>query len=209
VPSLKVYDMSGKEIETISLSEDYFGIAPRKDIVSEAVLNELNNERRGTVKVKTRGEVSGGGKKPWAQKGTGRARAGSFQSPLWKGGAITFGPQPRDYSKKINKQTKSLAFRKVLSERLLAGDVVVLDDLKLDSPKTKGVAALLAKVAPKASVLIVAESVDNNLKLASRNLPDVQVEPADAVNVYELLRFDKIVATKGALAKLQARVAKA
>jgi large subunit ribosomal protein L4 len=177
--------------------------------VHDAVVAFMANQRLGTAKTKQMGEVAGTGKKPWKQKGTGRARAGSFQSPLWRGGAITFGPQPRDYSKKINKQTKSLAFRKALSERLLAGDVVVLDELKLDGPKTKGFVAVLAKVAPKASALVVAESIDNNLKLASRNLSEVQVEPADSVNVYELLRFDKIVATKAALAKLQERVAKA
>jgi large subunit ribosomal protein L4 len=177
--------------------------------VHDAVVAFMANQRLGTAKTKQMGEVAGTGKKPWKQKGTGRARAGSFQSPLWRGGAITFGPQPRDYSKKITKKTNSLAFRKALSARLLAGDVVVLDELKLDGPKTKGFIAVLAKVAPKASALVVAESVDNNLKLASRNLPEVQVERADAVNVYELLRFDKIVATKGALAKLQERVAKA
>jgi large subunit ribosomal protein L4 len=177
--------------------------------VHDAVVAFMANQRLGTAKTKQMGEVAGTGKKPWKQKGTGRARAGSFQSPLWRGGAITFGPQPRDYSKKINKQTKSLAFRKALSERLLAGDVVVLDELKLDGPKTKGFVAVLAKVAPKASALVVAESIDNNLKLASRNLSEVQVEPADSVNVYELLRFDKIVATKAALAKLQERVANA
>jgi large subunit ribosomal protein L4 len=176
--------------------------------VHDAIVAFMANQRLGTAKTKQMGEVAGTGKKPWKQKGTGRARAGSFQSPLWRGGAITFGPQPRDYSKKITKKTKSLAFRKALSERLLAGDVVVLDELKLDGPKTKGMVAVLDKVAPKARTLIVAESVDKNLRLASRNLPEVQVEPADAVNVYELLRFDKIVATKAALAKLQERAAK-
>ncbi len=207
---LPVINITGKAAGEVEFADELLiKTGKGSQAVHDAVVAYMANQRLGTAKTKQMGEVAGSGKKPWKQKGTGRARAGSFQSPLWKGGAITFGPQPRDYSKKINKQTKSLAFRKVLSERLLAGDVVVLDDLKLDSPKTKGVAALLAKVAPKASVLIVAESVDNNLKLASRNLPDVQVEPADAVNVYELLRFDKIVATKGALAKLQARVAKA
>jgi len=177
--------------------------------VHDAVVAFMANQRLGTAKTKQMGEVAGTGKKPWRQKGTGRARAGSFQSPLWAGGAVVFGPRPRDYSKKITKKTKALAFRKALSERLLAGDVVVLEDWKLDKPKTKSIVAVLDKVAPQASALIVAESLDDNLKLASRNLPEVQVETADAVNVYELLRFDKIVTTKGALAKLQARVAKA
>jgi large subunit ribosomal protein L4 len=169
----------------------------------------LSAGRQGSREQKNRSEVRGGGKKPWKQKGTGRARAGSFQSPLWRGGAVTFGPQPRDYSKKITKKTKSLAFRKALSERLLAGDFVILDDLKLADHKTKSLVAALNVVAPQATTLVVAEAVDNNLKLAARNLPKVQVEPADSVNVYELLRFDKIVVTKSALVKLQARAGKA
>jgi large subunit ribosomal protein L4 len=173
--------------------------------VHDAVVAYMANQRLGTHKVKQMGEVAGTGKKPWKQKGTGRARAGSFQSPIWRGGAVVFGPHPRDYSKKITKKTKSLAFRKALSERLLAGDVVVLDDLTLKSHKTSEFTAMLQKVAPVKHALVVAVAVDRNLKLASRNLGGVQVEPADSVNVYELLRFDKIVATKGALAKLQER----
>jgi large subunit ribosomal protein L4 len=177
--------------------------------VHDAVVAYMANQRLGTAQTKMIGDVAGSGKKPWKQKGTGRARAGSFASPLWRGGGIAHGPHPRDYSKKITKKTKALAFRKALSERLLAGDVVVLDDLKLDSPKTKPFAVAMQKLAPKVTALVVAESVDSNLKLASRNVPAVQVEPADSVSVYQLLQFQKIVATKGALAKLQARVAKA
>ncbi len=207
---LPVIDITGAAKGEVEFSDELLVKGGKgSQAVHDTVVAYMANQRLGTAKTKQMGEVAGSGKKPWKQKGTGRARAGSFQSPLWRGGAITFGPQSRDYSKKVTKKTKSLAFRKALSERLLAGDVVVLDDLKLDGPKTKGFAAVLDKVAPKASALVVAESVDNNLKLASRNLPEIQVERADAVNVYELLRFAKIVATKGALAKLQERVAKA
>ena len=207
---LSVINMTGKAAGEVEFADELL-IKNGKgtQAVHDAVVAFMANQRLGTAKVKQMGEVAGTCKKPWKQKGTGRARAGSFQSPIWTGGAVVFGPRPRDYSKKITKKTKALAFRKALSERLLAGDVVVLDSLKLDGPKTKGIVAVLGKVAPKASALLVAESVDNNLKLASRNLPEVQVEPADAVNVHQLLRFDKIVATKGALAKLQERVAKA
>jgi large subunit ribosomal protein L4 len=207
---LPVINIKGKSAGEIEFADDLL-ITNGKgtQAVHDAVVAFMANQRLGTAKTKQMGEVAGSGKKPWKQKGTGRARAGSFQSPLWKGGAITFGPRPRDYSKKITKQTKSLAFRKALSERLIAGDVVVLDDLKLDAPKTKGVVAVLANVAPKATVIIVADKVDSNLKLASRNLPQVEVETADALNVYELLRFDKIVATKAAMEKIQARVSKA
>jgi large subunit ribosomal protein L4 len=177
--------------------------------VHDAVVAYLANQRLGTAKTKQMGEVAGTGKKPWRQKGTGRARAGSFQSPLWRGGAVVFGPRPRDYSLKVPKKLKTLAFRKALSERLLAGDVMVVDDLKLDTHKTKPFAAALKKLASAKMTLVVADPVDDNLKLASRNMPSVEVERADSVNVYQLLRFDKIVATKSALEKLQARMRKA
>ena len=176
--------------------------------VHDAVVAYLANQRLGTAKTKQMGEVAGTGKKPWRQKGTGRARAGSFQSPLWRGGAVVFGPRPRDYSLKVPKKLKTLAFRKALSERLLAGDVIVVDDLKLDNHKTKPFAAALKKLASAKTTLVVADPVDDNLKLASRNLASVEVEQAGSVNVYQLLRFDKIVATKSALAKLQMRMGK-
>ena len=177
--------------------------------VHDAVVAYLANQRLGTAKTKQMGEVAGTGKKPWKQKGTGRARAGSFQSPLWRGGAVVFGPRPRDYSLKVPKKLKMLAFRKALSERLLAGDVMVVDDLKLDNHKTKPFAAALKKLVSAKTTLLVSDPVDDNLKLASRNLPSVAVERADSVNVYQLLRFDKIVVTKSALEKLQARMHKA
>ncbi len=177
--------------------------------VHDAVMAYMANQRLGTAKTKQMGEVAGTGKKPWKQKGTGRARAGSFQSPIWRGGAVVFGPRPRDYSLKITKKTKALAFRKALSERLLAGDVVVVNDLKLASHKTKELAGIVRKLTSNSrNALLVADPVENNLKLASRNLPGVQVEPADAVNVYELLRFEKIVATQGAVEKLKGRIGK-
>ena len=177
--------------------------------VHDAVVAYLANQRLGTAKTKQMGEVAGTGKKPWRQKGTGRARAGSFQSPLWRGGAVVFGPHPRDYSLKVPKKLKTLAFRKALSERLLAGDVMVVNDLKLDNHKTKAFAAALKKLVSAKTILVVDDLVGDNLKLASRNLPSVAVERADSVNVYQLLRFDKIVATKSALEKLQARMHKA
>ena len=177
--------------------------------VHDAVMAYRANQRLGTHKTKQMGEVAGTGKKPWKQKGTGRARAGSFQSPIWRGGAIAFGPQPRDYSLKITKKTKTLALRKALSDRLLAGELVVVDELKLTGPKTKDFLGLLGKVAaPKGLTLVVTDAVEKNLKLAARNLATVQVELADSLNPYELLRFDKIVVTKAGFAKLAARVGK-
>jgi large subunit ribosomal protein L4 len=174
--------------------------------VHDAVVAYMANQRLGTSQTKMISDVNGSGKKPWKQKGTGRARAGSFASPIWRGGGIAHGPHPRDYSKKITKKTKALAFRKALSERLIAGDVVVVDEIKLGSAKTKEFTGAMRKMAPKdATTLVVTEMVDNNLKLASRNVPAVLVERADSVNTYEVLRADKIVATKAALAALQAR----
>lgn len=173
----------------------------------DAVVGYLANQRLGTAKTKQISEVAGSGKKPWRQKGTGRARAGSFASPLWRGGGVVFGPQPRDYSKKIPKKVKTLAFRKALSERLLAGDVIVVDEFKLESAKTKAFLQTLRQLTKSdVSTLVVCETVESNLKRASRNVPDVQVERADSVNVYELLRFDKIVASKAAFGQLQGRL---
>ena len=176
--------------------------------VHDAITAYMANQRLGTASTKQISEVHGSGKKPWKQKGTGRARAGSFASPLWRGGGVVFGPKPRDYSIRVPKKVKALAFRKALSERLLAGDVVVVDELKLASHKTKEFAGIMAQIGGPNATLVVTDQVDKNLKLAARNLTDVQVEPADSVNTYELLRFGKIVATKSALEKLRARLAK-
>jgi large subunit ribosomal protein L4 len=173
----------------------------------DAVVGIRANQRLGTAKTKQMGEVAGSGKKPWKQKHTGRARAGSFQSPLWRGGAVVFGPQPRDYAKKIPKKVKTLALRKALSERLRAGDVIVVDAVKLTTHKTREFVSGLRKVGVQdATALVVTEAVDRNLRLAARNVPGVAVEPADSVNVVALLQADKIVATRAALEKLAARM---
>ena len=175
--------------------------------VHDTVTAYMANQRLGTASTKQISDVHGSGKKPWKQKGTGRARAGSFASPLWRGGGVVFGPKPRDYTINVPKKVKALAFRKALSERLLAGDVVVVDELNLTSHKTKDLAAIVTALGGKNKpTLVVTEQVDKNLKLAARNLPNVQVEPVGSVNVYELLRFEKIVTTKAALEKLGAHL---
>src|SRR2546425_4440839 len=143
--------------------------------VHDTIVAYNANQRLGTASTKQISEVHGSGKKPWRQKGTGRARAGSFASPLWRGGGVVFGPKPRDYSIKVPKKVKALAFRKALSERLLAGDVVVVDELKLGSHKTKEFVAVLDKIAPSGTALVVTDQTDSNLKLASRNVPDVKI----------------------------------
>jgi large subunit ribosomal protein L4 len=165
-------------------------------------------QRMGTAHTKTMGEVAGSGKKPWRQKGTGRARAGSFASPLWRGGGVVFGPKPRDFAKKVGRKTKQLALRKALSERLRAGDVVLVNDLKLDSPKTKDFVGVLSALELKGTALIVAQVPDKNLSLASRNVPNVAVTTSDSLNTYDVLRPDKLVFTRGAFEQVEARLAK-
>jgi large subunit ribosomal protein L4 len=162
----------------------------------------------GTASTKTMGEVAGSGKKPWRQKGTGRARAGSFASPLWRGGGVVFGPKPRDFGKKVSRKTRQLALRKALSERLRAGDVVVVDELKLSSARTKDFVGVLKALELKGTALIIAQSTDKNLSLASRNVPDVAVTTSDSLNTYDVLRPDKLVFTRGAFEQVEARLNK-
>lgn len=165
-------------------------------------------QRSGTACTKTMGEVAGSGKKPWRQKGTGRARAGSFASPLWRGGGVVFGPKPRDFRKKVSKTTKQVALRKALSERLKAGDVVLVDDIKLGSAKTKEFLSVLnALQLGSGTVLLVAASNDKNLTLASRNVREVALTSGESLNTYEVLRFDKLVFTKGEFQKVEQRLA--
>lgn len=165
-------------------------------------------QRSGTASTKKVGEVSGSNKKPWRQKGTGRARAGSFQSPLWVGGGVVFGPQPRDFSKKVSKKTKQLALRKALSERLKAGDVVLVDDLKFSSPKTKDFVGVMTRLELKGSMLVVSTSPDKNLALASRNIPNVELATSDSLNTYDVLRPAKLLFTRSAFEKVETRLAK-
>lgn len=174
--------------------------------VHDTVVAYRAAQRMGTACTKNVGEVAGTNKKPWRQKGTGRARAGSFQSPLWVGGGVVFGPKPRDFAKKVNSKTKQLALRKALSERLKAGDVVVVDDLKLGSPKTKDFVGVLSALDLKGTALIVSQDVDKNLSLASRNVPNVTITTSESLNTYDVLRPDKLVFTKGAFEKVEARL---
>jgi large subunit ribosomal protein L4 len=176
--------------------------------VHDAVVAYRAAQRSGTASTKNVGEVAGSNKKPWRQKGTGRARAGSFQSPLWVGGGVVFGPKPRDFSKKISRKTKQLALRKALSERLKAGDVVVVDDLKFTSPKTKDFVGMVGKLNLTGSMLVVSAGVDKNLTLASRNVPNVALATSDSLNTYDVLRPAKLLFTKSAFEKVESRLVK-
>ncbi|MDE3068043.1 MAG: 50S ribosomal protein L4 [Verrucomicrobiota bacterium] len=175
--------------------------------VHDVVVAYRAAQRSGTASTKTMGEVAGTGKKPWRQKGTGRARAGSFQSPLWVGGGVVFGPKPRDFQKRVSKKTRHLALRKALSERLKAGDVVVVDDLKLTSPKTREFVGVMSKLDLKGSTLVVAQA-DKNLALASRNVPNVALASSESLNTYDVLRPNKLLFTKDAFEKVGQRLNK-
>ena len=177
--------------------------------VHDAVTAYRAAQRSGTACTKNVGEVSGSNKKPWRQKGTGRARAGSNQSPLWPGGGVVFGPKPRDFSKTISKKTRALALRKALSERLKAGDVIVVDDLNLASPKTKAFAGIIAALELTGTTLVVSNGEENkNLSLAARNISFVDVTTSDSLNTYDVLRPDKLLFTKSAFEKVEARLTK-
>ena len=165
-------------------------------------------QRMGTACTKTAGEVAGTNKKPWKQKGTGRARAGSFQSPLWRGGGVVFGPRPRDFAKKVNNSTRQLALRKALTERIKAGDVTILEDLKLSSAKTKDFIGTLAGLKVTGKALIVVQAHDKNLELASRNVQDIEVCTGDELNTYQLLRPSKVLFTRGGYEAVEKRLAK-
>ncbi len=166
-------------------------------------------QRSGTACTKTVGEVQGSNKKPWKQKGTGRARAGSLRSPLWAGGGVVFGPKPRDFSKTVSKKTRALALRKALSERIKMGDVLIVDDIQLTSPKTKAFSALIDGLDLVGTTLIIAQDANNkNLTLASRNLPLVRLTTSETLNTYDVLRPDKLLFTKSAFEKVEARLTK-
>jgi large subunit ribosomal protein L4 len=165
-------------------------------------------QRSGTACTKTVGEVSGSNKKPWRQKGTGRARAGSNQSPLWPGGGVVFGPRPRSYAKKVNTRTKQLALRKALSERLKAGDVVIVDDINLSSPKTKEFVSVIKALEISGTALVVSNGDNKNLMLAARNVETVSLATSDTLNTYDILRPDRVIFTRGAFEKVEARLNK-
>ena len=205
---LKIKDIKGNDQGELEVMFPLIENGKGTQAVHDAVVAYQAAQRMGTACTKTMGEVAGSGKKPWRQKGTGRARAGSFASPLWRGGGVVFGPKPRDFTKKISRNTRQLALRKAMTERLNAGDVVVVDDLKLDSNKTKEFLGVLKALELKGTALIVAQAPDKNLTLASRNVPDVALATSDSVSTYDVLRPDKLVFTQKAFEQLEARLNK-
>ena len=204
---LTVKDIAGKDQGELEVKFRLLEGGKGTQAVHDAVVAYRANQRMGTACTKNVGEVAGTNKKPWRQKGTGRARAGSFQSPLWRGGGVVFGPKPRDFGKKVTKATKQLALRKALSERLRSGDVVVVDEIKLSSPKTREFVGMLNALQLEGTTLVVAPGQDKNLALASRNLPRVEVATSDSLNTYQVLRFDTLLFTRGAFEQLEQRLA--
>ena len=198
-----VYDMSGKLVGEIELSEAVFGITPNQSVVHDVVKNHLANKRQGTQSALTRAEVSGGGRKPWRQKGTGRARQGSTRAPQWTHGGIVFAPKPRDYSYTLNKKTRRLALKSVLSAKAAEAAVVVIDSIKMDSVKTKDFAAFLKAVGCDTKTLVVTAAPDMNVVKSGRNIAGCEVTFANVINVYDVINANKLVVDKASLAKIE------
>ena len=208
--NVSVYNMNGDEVGTLELNDAVFGAEVNEHLLHLSVLQYLADKRQGTQKAKTRSEVSGGGRKPWRQKGTGHARQGSTRAPQWKGGGVVFAPVPRDYSFKLNKKEKRAAMRSALSSRVENGKLIVLDELTLDEIKTKKMQAVLDSRNVKKAIVIT-EKNDGNVVLSARNIPDVatayiNVSPEAVhanINVYDIMKYDTVIATKAAIANIE------
>ncbi len=198
-----VYDMSGKLVSEIELSEAVFGVTPNESVVHDVVKNHLANKRQGTQSALTRAEVSGGGRKPWRQKGTGRARQGSTRAPQWTHGGIVFAPKPRDYSYTLNKKSRRLALKSVLSAKAAEQNIVVIDSIKMEAPKTAEFKKFLAAVNADCKCLVVTAEADQNVVKSGRNIPGCQITFANLINVYDVLNAKKLVVDKAALAKIE------
>lgn len=204
MPEVEVKDRNNNTIEKVNLSDDIFGVHAKLGAVHEGVINFLANQRQGTNATKTKGLVSGSGKKPWRQKHTGRARTGSIRSPLWRGGGITFGPQPRDYSYKLPKKMKILALKTALHEKLSSGEIIIVDDLSVDKPKTKKMVEILKNLGLTGkSVLVVVTGKDGTITLSARNIPGVSVTRVADLNTYDIVAYNVLLMTKKAAMQLE------
>ena len=200
--NVTVYNMEGKEVGTIELNDAVFGVEINEHLVHMAVVNQLANNRQGTQKAKTRSEVSGGGRKPWRQKGTGHARQGSTRAPQWTGGGMVFAPVPRDYSFKMNKKEKRAALKSALTSRVQANKLIVLDQLTMDAPKTKAMQNVLNSLNVNKALVVTKEN-DANVVLSARNIPDVKTALVNTLNTYDVLNAGKFIIAKDAVAKLE------
>lgn len=202
---VKIIDQKKKEVGDITLSEDIFEIEVKPEVLNFVVKSQLAAKRAGTASVKTRSTIRGGGKKPWRQKGTGRARAGSSRSPLWRGGAVVHGPQPRSYTIKVNKKVRKLAMKMALSSRLAEDNLMVVKQIKLPEIKTKGFCDVKDTLGLKKALIVLSEP-DNNLELSARNVPGIKVMHQDNLNVYDILRYPQLVLDSGVVENLQERL---
>ena len=203
MPKAAVYDMAGKEIGEIELSESVFGIEPNKSVMLHMVKNYLANQRQGTQSALTRAEVSGGGKKPWRQKGTGHARQGSIRAPQWTHGGIVFAPKPRDYSYTVNKKVRRLAMKSAFSAKVAANEMVVIDSIAMDEYKTKTIAAMLKAVGAEKKALIVLPEVNEKVIASAANIPGVKTAQVNTLNVYDILNADMFIVAKDAVSKIE------
>jgi len=203
MPKTFVFDMSGKQVGEIELSAAVFGVEPNAAVVHDVVKNHLANCRQGTQSALTRAEVSGGGRKPWRQKGTGRARQGSTRAPQWTHGGIVFAPKPRDYSYTLNKKTRRLALKSALSAKAAEAAVVVIDEIKMDTPKTAEFAKFLAAIGAEKKPLVVTAEASQNVVKSGRNIPGCEVTFANLLNVYDIVNANKLVLDKAALQKIE------
>ena len=200
--NVSVYNMEGKEVGTIELNDAVFGVEVNEHLVHMAVVAQLANKRQGTQKAKTRSEVSGGGRKPWRQKGTGHARQGSTRSPQWTGGGMVFAPTPRDYTITLNKKEKRAALKSALTSRVNENKFVVVDELKFDEIKTKNFKAVMNNLKVSEALVVLADN-DQNTVLSARNIPEVKTSLVNTINVFDILKYNTVVATKAAVASIE------
>ena len=198
-----VFNMEGNEVGDIELNDDIFGVRPNEHLIYLAVKQYLANQRQGTQKARTRAEVSGGGRKPWRQKGTGHARQGSIRSPQWKGGGVVFAPTPRDYSFKLNKKEKRAALKGALSDKVTGGKLIVLDELKFEEKKTKAFAKMMDALNVAGKALVVTGEPDENVAFSARNLPKVETAVTNTINVYDIVNAGTLILTKDAVSKIE------
>lgn len=199
--NLEIIDQKGKSAGNVDLNEEIFGIEPNESVVFDAIIRQRAGKRQGTSAVKNRSAVRGGGKKPWRQKGTGRARQGSIRSPQWRGGGVVFGPTPRSYAYSMPRKQRRLAIKSVLSQKLIDNDLVVLDKLTMSAPKTKELVSMLTNLKLEGKVLVVSD--DENVQLSARNLTNVKVVPVNGLNVEDAVNFDKLILTQDAVKKIE------
>ena len=200
--NVSVYNMEGKEVGSLELNDAVFGVEVNEHLVHMAVIQHLANKRQGNQKAKTRSEVSGGGRKPWRQKGTGHARQGSTRAPQWTGGGMVFAPVPRDYSFKMNKKEKRAALKSALTSRVQANKLIVLDQLTMDAPKTKAMQNVLNSLNVNKALVVTKEN-DANVVLSARNIPDVKTALVNTINVYDVMKYNTVVLTKDAVAAIE------